>query len=190
MPDSSQQPITKSGRKKAGVPLGTAPWHALPSRLPEMDGRLFGRLKVVSGDIVRKREKGRAHLLVECTTCWQQSLKDFTSLKNGFAGCRRCGSPRSAPKWLVMRAISAKQRCTNPNDSAFERYGGRGIRFNFSSPTAMAVWIQENLGLHREMEIDRINNDGHYEAGNLRYASSKEQKQNMRRVGRKPRSTT
>lgn len=49
----------------------------------------------------------------------------------------------------------------------------------------MAVWVQENLGLHREMQIDRINNDGHYEPGNLRYLSGKQNQANKRG----PRST-
>lgn len=180
MAGSQQQPTTKSGRKKAGRPLGSVPSNKLPSQLPEMAGRLFGRLKVVSGEIVRKNNRGRPYLLTECTGCEARSLKDYTSLIRETAGCRSCGNPRQAPKWLVMRAISAKQRCTNPKDRAYERYGARGIRFEFSSPTAMAVWVQENLGLHREMELDRIDNDGHYAPGNLRYLNRSQNQSNKR----------
>lgn len=178
MPDLKQLPITASGQKKAGRRLGSVPSNKLPSRLPELEGRQFGRLKVISGEVVRKKEHGKPHLLVECGGCGARSLKDYTSLFKGTAGCRKCGNPRSAPKWLVMRAIAAKQRCTNPNDSHYHRYGARGIRFEFSSPTAMAVWVQENLGLHKEMELDRIDNDGHYAAGNLRYLSRKQNQAN------------
>jgi len=35
----------------------------------------------------------------------------------------------------------------------------------------MAEWVQANLGLHRDMELDRINNDGHYEPGNLQWTT-------------------
>ena len=185
MPDSRQPQTTEYGPKKAGRRLGSVPSNKLPSQLQDMAGRQFGRLKVVSGEVVRKNDKGRAHLLVECSGCGARSLKEYTSLLKGTAGCRTCGNPRSAPKWLVMRAITAKQRCTNPNDGNYPGYGGRGICFNFPSPTAMAVWVQENLGLHREMQIDRINNDGHYEPGNLRYLSGKQNQANKRG----PRST-
>lgn len=169
MPESPQRPITKSGPKKAGRRLGSVPSNKLPSQLPDMVGRLFGRMKVVSGDVVRKQDQGKPHLLVECQGCRTRSLRDYSSLMAGKAGCRSCAKPRQAPKWLTMRASAAKQRCTNPKDAAFERYGGRGIRFEFQSPTAMAVWVQDTLGLHREMELDRINNDGPYAPGNLRW---------------------
>ena len=84
-------------------------------------------------------------------------------------------------KWLVQRASAAKDRCTNPHNRRFDDYGGRGIEFRFQSPTAMAVWIQTNLGLCQDMQIDRIDNDGHYEPGNLRYATASENQQNTRR---------
>lgn len=64
---------------------------------------------------------------------------------------------------------SAKQRCTNQNDRNFHNYGGRGIEFKFPSATAACEWIVENLpNVDRSMEVDRIDNDGHYEPGNLR----------------------
>lgn len=181
MQDSKQQQTTLSGQKKAGRRLGSVPSNKLPSQLPEMEGRLFGSLLVVSGEIVRKTKGGKPHLLTECTGCLARSLKDYSSLTRLQAGCRACGNPRSAPKWLVMRAIAAKQRCTNSNDPAYARYGARGILFRFESPTAMAVWVQENLGLHKDSELDRINNDGHYEPGNLRYLTRSQNLSNTRK---------
>lgn len=181
MQDSSQPKTIKSGPKKAGRRLGSVPSNKLPSALLDLAGKRFGRLLVVTGEVVRKAPGGKPHLLTECTTCGARSLKDYTSLQRLQAGCRSCGSPRAAPKWLVMRAISAKQRCTNPNDSAYDRYGGRGIQFRFESPTAMAVWVQSNLGLHKDCELDRINNDGHYEPGNLRYLTRSQNQSNTRK---------
>lgn len=35
----------------------------------------------------------------------------------------------------------------------------------------MAIWVQENLGLEPEKELDRIDNDRHYEPGNLRWST-------------------
>lgn len=71
-------------------------------------------------------------------------------------------------------------RCNNPRDRGYANYGGRGIKFRFKSVMEGCLWIQENLGLHREFELDRINNDGHYEPGNLRYATRSMQARNSR----------
>ena len=46
----------------------------------------------------------------------------------------------------------------------------------------MAVWLLENLGpCPTGCSFDRINNDGHYEPGNLRWATKTEQNNNKRR---------
>jgi hypothetical protein len=76
----------------------------------------------------------------------------------------------------------AKQRCTNPNSGAFADYGGRGIEFRFPSVRAFAEWVLHNIGprptaLH---SLDRIDNERHYEPGNLRWATRSEQARNKR----------
>jgi hypothetical protein len=45
----------------------------------------------------------------------------------------------------------------------------------------MALWVQENLGLHKDKELDRIDNEGHYEAGNLRYVTPAQNLANSRK---------
>lgn len=71
----------------------------------------------------------------------------------------------------------AKQRC----DKQHPNYGGRGIEFRFESPSDMAQWVLDNLGPRPAgHSIDRIDNNGHYEAGNLRWADRKTQNGNKR----------
>lgn len=62
---------------------------------------------------------------------------------------------------------AAKQRCTNPNNSAYPDYGGRGIKFLFTSFEQFFKHIGPRpTPKHR---LDRENNDGNYEVGNVRW---------------------
>ena len=84
---------------------------------------------------------------------------------------------------LRKRCNAVKARCTNPNDAKFKYYGGRGILFLFASPLAMAEWVRDNLGFPDacNASLDRIDNEGHYSPGNLRWATPKIQGTNKRR---------
>ena len=68
---------------------------------------------------------------------------------------------------------NAKQRCTNPKNKMFKNYGERGILFRFNSFEEFwkAVGPIPWLGL----TLDRIDNEGHYEFGNVRWATQKQQ---------------
>lgn len=83
---------------------------------------------------------------------------------------------------LLSICIGAKQRCTNAKAVGYENYGGRGIKFLFDTPTSMAEWVYTNLGDRpsHNHSIDRIDNNRHYEAGNLRWATRAEQNANKR----------
>lgn len=89
---------------------------------------------------------------------------------------------------IKMIVIGAKQRCTNPKNVGYERYGGRGIKFLFSSVEAGIRWIAANLGPKptSKHSIDRIDNNRHYEPGNLRWATALEQARNKGRYRRTP----
>lgn len=73
------------------------------------------------------------------------------------------------------------QRCYNPKNMAYSNYGGRGIevcaRWRHSFVTFFA-----DVGPrpHPKMTLERINNDGDYESGNVRWATRSEQMHNTR----------
>lgn len=82
------------------------------------------------------------------------------------------------PVWKTMR-----QRCNNPNNVKYPRYGGRGI-------TICKEWSLPNgegfLNFLRDMgerpfpdaSIDRVDNNGNYETTNCKWSSYEEQAQN------------
>lgn len=75
---------------------------------------------------------------------------------------------------------AAKSRCNNPSNNKYELYGGRGIEFRFDS---FEQWFAE-LGPKPEPKylysVDRLNSNGHYEPGNVQWATATEQAANRR----------
>ena len=78
-----------------------------------------------------------------------------------------------------------RHKCDNPANSSYEYYGARGIKIcdnwlnNYESFKNFMLdnGYPEDAGPY-EYSIDRINNDGNYEAGNCRVATAKIQSLN------------
>jgi hypothetical protein len=75
----------------------------------------------------------------------------------------------------------AKARCENTVDAKYPYYGGRGIEFRFKSFQEFFAELGKKPS--RAHSVHRIDNDGHYEAGNVKWATAKEQCTNKRRWG-------
>ena len=74
---------------------------------------------------------------------------------------------------------AAKGRCTNPNRKRYEYYGGRGIKFLFKN----FYDFYHHIGPRPEgTTLDRIDTNGNYEHGNVKWSTRKEQGTNRRSV--------
>jgi hypothetical protein len=77
--------------------------------------------------------------------------------------------------------VGAKQRCNNPKNHAYKDYGGRGIKFIF---TSFKQFFAELGARPKGKTLDRIENNGNYELGNVRWATWEDQHKNKRKRGR------
>ena len=73
---------------------------------------------------------------------------------------------------------TAKSRCNNPNHTQYKDYGGRGIKFLFKNfeDFLNAVGDRPN-----GLTLNRINNDGNYEHGNVEWTTYSNQALNQRK---------
>lgn len=134
--------------------------------------------------------KGKSVWLCACE-CGKLCFIKSNSLLTG--NTESCGCVRSerVKKWNIDRSThgaiktpeywaykGAKGRCTNTKNPSYPDYGRRGIEFRFTSfQEFLDVVGKRPSPLH---SLDRIENDGHYERGNLRWATKEEQANNRR----------
>lgn len=148
----------------------------------DLTGRRFGRWEVMAR---RGNDNYRnARWLCRCD-CGIQSLVSSDALRSGQSKSCGCivktqmgdsGSPEYAAWGAMIR------RCHNPSDPHFVNYGARGIcvcdEWRGSYAAFLAHVGRRPSELH---SIDRVNNDGNYEPGNMRWATRSQQNSNTRR---------
>lgn len=75
------------------------------------------------------------------------------------------------------------RRCHNPVDPHYVNYGARGIRVfdAWHNPATFIAYVDAELGPEpAKHTIDRIDNDGDYRPGNIRWADRSTQNANQR----------
>ena len=96
--------------------------------------------------------------------------------------CGLCKLPYYIHKHYI-RAIKILDRCNNPLSDSYHNYGARGIKCLLgSTPIEVADNISKIPGYQIGLTLDRIDNNGNYEIGNLRWATVSEQMLNTRRT--------
>ena len=72
---------------------------------------------------------------------------------------------------------AARRRCSEKTHPSYPRYGAKGIQFKFGS----CKEISDEIGFRPAgTTLDRIDSRKHYEAGNVRWATPKQQQENTR----------
>lgn len=157
----------------------------------DITGQRFGRL-IALGPVGHNRWM-RLLWLCQCD-CGNTTTPHGESLRSGVTqscGCLRTEMLEQSEKrhgesgtrlyhvWDTMI-----QRCTNPNSTKYKDYGARGIGvcdewrasyMAFKNHVSSLIHYNE-----KGYSLDRINNNGNYEPGNIKWSTAKEQRSNRR----------
>lgn len=144
-------------------------------------GRVFGRWTVVA---FIEHARGVDRWQCGCICGVVRSVKADNLLKGLSVSCGCYARTvavthgmHNTPEYDAF--IAARQRCTNPKTAGYELYGGRGIKFLFGSFEEFYAEIGARPSAKHS--LDRYPNfNGHYEAGNVRWATAHEQNRNKR----------
>lgn len=155
-------------------------------------GDKFGRWEVVTDLGVR----GRHYSVItkcECGTIREQKLYVLKIGRSTSCGCLRkeqqsirgkqgfTHNLSKHPLYCIWRGI--KMRCRLPSSKHYCNYGGRGIEVCHEWYNDFKIFYDWAIcnGWQKGLEIDRRNNDGHYEPGNCHFVTPPVSMRNTRR---------
>ena len=130
-------------------------------------------------------EPGSSYSACECVCGLQLRIQNSHLHTGRTRKCKSCPSRCSAFPLKVRNAVHhAIHRCGNPTYPRFNDYGGRGIVVHgpwITDRLAFMAYVYALSGSGDEtLVLDRIDNDGNYEPGNLRWATTTESRINQR----------
>lgn len=149
-------------------------------RLAELRQLDLGTLEITAQSVIRGK-RSRQMVEVTCKTCGAVKNCDVDNIMAGRIKNCQCQrhSYGAAALRFGERYDAIVQRCNNENHPSYPNYGGRGIRCNFGSRKEFIMsmhrlWRQQGSPDLSRFDIHRIDNDGHYQTGNLRFVSRAE----------------
>ncbi|WP_155054542.1 hypothetical protein [Streptomyces blattellae] len=157
----------------------------MANRAQATPGARFGRLTVV-GEPTRGANS-RIEVRCDCGSEKTIALRALGTTTNS-CGClgketasarARKHGKRDTPEYRIWQGM--KWRCLNPNYKPYPRYGGRGIKVCDRWIDSFEAFLAD-VGPRPSPKhtLDRLDNDGNYEPGNVAWRTYKEQAQNKR----------
>lgn len=142
-------------------------------------GERFGKLTVEKylGNI----EEGRHMWLCICD-CGNERKANVSLLRSRKdIACKYCGYHMKSDTLEYRSWCGMIRRCTNPNDSRYSDYGGRGIKVHDKWMHSFENFLKD-MGEKpsSEYSLDRKDTNGHYHPDNCRWATDSTQVRNRR----------
>ena len=161
----------------------------MSNKRKDWSGNVFGKLTIVEVSHTDKNHRVFWRAKCECGNETILRNDSFISGKTTSCGCFRLQNVKKA---LIKHGDSntnlyqvwwqIKNRCNNPKHPNYHRYGGRGITYftEWNEYESFRDYITNVLGNKptKSHSIDRIDNFGNYEPGNIRWADKKTQANN------------
>jgi hypothetical protein len=156
------------------------------TRYKDITGQRFGRLVAIQP---LKRSTDHEKVWLCRCDCGQSHITRGTRLRSGFTqscGClkftvclRHGHRSHRMHHPLYATWCNMHQRCNNPDSPSFKWYGAHGIEV-CERWGDFANFLADVGERPSGLSLDRVNNDGHYEPSNIRWATPKQQANNKR----------
>ena len=109
-----------------------------------------------------------------CRQCCRATMKKYRQTPAGRLANRKGRRKYYNTITGYLRNVyhNMKRRCNDSRRCNYANYGGRGIKNKFKSLDDFRNYVIDKLQVDpRGLQIDRIDNDGHYEKGNIRFVT-------------------
>jgi len=145
----------------------------------------FGLWTVIKDEKIHRDNRVYFLCRCDCGTEKEVIIKNLRSGQSTSCGCigrakvterNKTHGLRFTRTWRIWQAM--KNRCHNPNTVQYKNYGGRGIK-------VCDEWRKDFMAFYNYVgeapagkSIDRIDNNGNYEPGNVQWSTAREQGKN------------